>query len=232
MTWQGTGTAGLAAEGPEQREGWRRLSVLLRDGKSRPRSGCRKTREERHCEASGGAAGFRASRVLRGCVARALHGEAQGFRLRTTNTARTRGPQTKHDVSARSRFEGMAPEQRASQKARSRRRLETSTSGSAFGEADRASQHPLRPRSRRQRGAKRRSSVASVPSSLKLRSACKAGRSLLVCPQRHAAIAVQLRGGRCMTPPLSWGRVLDRAYETQPVGFCHDASTPRAGPVC
>ena len=53
-----------------------------------------------------------------------------------TNTARTRAPPTKHDVSARSRFEGMAPEQRASQKTRSRRRLETCKSGSAFGEAE------------------------------------------------------------------------------------------------
>jgi len=47
----------------------------------RESSGRRKTREERHCEASGGAAGFRASRVLRGGEARARHGEAQGFRL-------------------------------------------------------------------------------------------------------------------------------------------------------
>jgi hypothetical protein len=81
MTWQGTKTAGLAAKGPQQREGWRHLSVLFRDGKSSPKAGRRKTREERHCEASGGAAGFRASRVLLGSEARAPHGEGQGFRL-------------------------------------------------------------------------------------------------------------------------------------------------------
>ena len=79
MTWQGTKTAGLAAEGPEQREGWRDPSVLFRDGKSRESSGRRKTREDRHCEASGGAAGFRASRVLRGCEARPLMGRPKAF---------------------------------------------------------------------------------------------------------------------------------------------------------
>jgi hypothetical protein len=107
-----------------------------------------------------------------------------------TNTARTRAPPTKHDVSARSRFEGMAPEQRVSQKARSRRRLETCKGGSAFREADRASQHPLCPRSRRTKGEqKRRASVASVPSSLKSRSVCKAGRFCRSRPNNGPAMA-------------------------------------------
>jgi len=119
MTWQGTKTAGLAAEGPEQREGWRHLSVLFRDGKSRESSGRRKTREDRHCEASGGAAGFRASRVLRGSDRRGPHAEAQGFRLRTSNTDRTRAVANKPDVSARSRFEGKGSREGRFAKARS-----------------------------------------------------------------------------------------------------------------
>src|SRR5208337_4496103 len=117
MTWQGTETAGLAAEGPEQREGWRDPSVLLRDGKSRESSGRRKTREVRHCKTSGGAAGFRASRVLRGGEARARHGEAQGFRLRTNRRlAQARSPTTLMSALAHALKEKRAPENGPSQR--------------------------------------------------------------------------------------------------------------------
>ena len=128
MTWQGTETAGLAAKGPEQREGWRDPSVLFRDGKSRESSGRRKTREDRHCEASGGAAGFRASRVLRGCVAPRSWGgprlsiahQKYGSHTRVANNP---------DVSARSRFEGKRLPRRALRKGQKRRGLETCKGG-------------------------------------------------------------------------------------------------------
>ena len=108
--------AGLAAKGPKQREGWRRLSVLFRDGKSRESSGRRKTGEDRHCKVSGGAADFRASRVLRGGEARALHGIADGFRLRTANTARTRASQTTLTSALAHALKEKAPGHRASPK--------------------------------------------------------------------------------------------------------------------
>src|SRR5271166_2717030 len=89
MTWQGTKTAGLAAQCPQQREGWRDPECFASRWKVQRILWTPENTRERHCKASGGAAGFRASRVLRGGEARAPHGEAQGFRLRTTNTARS-----------------------------------------------------------------------------------------------------------------------------------------------
>ena len=108
---------------------------------------------------------------------RPAHGEAQGFRLRTTNTARSRAVANNPDVSARSRFEGKRLPRTALRKGQKRRGLETCKGGSASGEADRASQRPLCPRSRRTKGCEKEGPPSlPAPSSLKLRSAGKAGR--------------------------------------------------------
>ena len=176
MTSQGTETAGLAAEGPEQREGWRDPSVLFRDGKSRERSGRRKTQEDRHCEASGGAAGFRASRVLRGCVAPRAWG---GPRLSIAHqkTARTSALPTNPDVSARSR----PGEDKGFQKAPLRRPEAARAgnlqkSGDFRGRLTRPVNALYALEAEGQRGTKKKVLRRLAPSSLKLRPAGKAGR--------------------------------------------------------
>ena len=133
MTWQGTKTAGLAAKGLERREGWRDPSVLFRDGKSRESSGRRKTREDRHCEASGGVTGFRASRVLRGCVAPRSWGGPEALDSRTPNRACSCAVANNPDVSARSRIEGKRLQERRASQRPERRGLETCKSRGASG---------------------------------------------------------------------------------------------------
>ena len=140
------------------------------------RSGRRKRREDRHCEASGGAAGFRASPVLRGCVARAAHGKTQGFRSCTTNAARSRAPPTKRDVCACSRLEGKWLFVTVLAKARWGGLASLQKTGSTAGKLA----EPVNAL-RSLEGSQRHTEVLKLLqalSSLKLRTACKAGRFL------------------------------------------------------
>ena len=174
MTWQGTKTAGLAAEGPEQREGWRDPSVLFRDGKSRRKLWTPENTRGRHCRASGGAAGFRASRVLRGGEARPAHG---GPRLSIAHqkTACSGAVANNANVSARSRSEGKRLPRTALRKGQKWRGLETCKGGSASGGAYRASQRPLCPRSRRTKGCKKEGppSLGAIKPRIALRWPCR-----------------------------------------------------------
>jgi hypothetical protein len=207
MTWQGTETAGLAAKGPQQREGWRHLSVLFRDGKSRESSGRRKTREDRHCEASGGAAGFRASRVLRGCVApRSWEAEmafdcAPPIRLAhapPTNLMSALAHALKEKASRKGRFA----------KARSGAGWKPTQAGVLPRKLTEPvnALHTLEAEG--QRGARRRSFVASARSSLKLRFAFKARRfcsSRQNCGRQRLALKRQPPcGGRGCGCRASW----------------------------
>ena len=167
MTWQGTKTAGLAAEGPEQREGWRRPKCFvsrwkvqrklwtpentrgppLRGQRRRSRfSGFTRPSRRRGARPSWGGRWLSIAHPKYGLLRR---GRQQALASALAHAL-------KEKTLPRERFA----------KGRNGAGWKSAKGGSAFGEADRASQRPLCPRSRRTKGCKKqvlRRSVAIEP---------------------------------------------------------------------
>ena len=118
---------------------------------------------------------------------RPAHGEAQGFRLRTPNTACSGAVANNPDVSARSRFEGKRlPRTARFAKARSGAGWKPAKAGVLPGKLTEPVNTLYALEAEGQRSANKKVSVASAPSSLKLRSASKAGR---FCRSRRMTVA-------------------------------------------
>ena len=177
MTWQGTGTAGLAAPRPGAARRMARPECFVSRWKVQRKlwtpentRGPPLRGQRRRSRFSGLT---RPSR-LRGAP---LMGRPKAFDCAPQiRLAQARSPTTLMSALARALKE-KGSQEGLLRKGQKRRGLETCRGGSASGEADRANPRRLRPRSRRTKRCKKEGPpVASAPSSLKLRSDQKAGR--------------------------------------------------------